>query len=509
MTTPDVSVIVPVYNTLPYLRECLDSLVGQTIGRPRMEVIAVDDGSTDGSGELLDRYAASYPGLFSVVHQANSGGPAAPCNVGIGRAAGRYLFFLGADDRLGPEALERMVERADAWGSEVVCVKLVGTGGRAIGQELFTEDVESLPFPDLRPFIFANSKLFRADLVKRHGIRYPEEMRAASDQPFTIEAMYRSRKTSVLADYDYYYAVARTDSSNLTYDPDWRGRLEDIDTLMRHVERLIGPGEARDRILQRHFRWEIGSRLSDVRELSGDDRRALCERVARLVERHWTPGIGALLPIATRVRIGLAAAGDLDTLGELNDFTAAGARPETVLRDGRALLALPGLDPPALGQEWFEITDRRTMWWRIRAEATAVRPSREGVEVSVRVSISPPSAAQLRPTLVAVPAGTGESLPLRARVEECDPRPGSILTLTVPVEPMIEGAVARRRRRVRLELDVAGATHGLAVAWPAGMRPRRFKGSSGGQVIVRPGPGEKLNVVVDPAAGGPDGGDRR
>ena len=77
--TPDVTVIIPVYNTMPYLTACLQSMVDQTIGADRMEVVAVDDGSTDGSGEELERFAADHPGLFTVLHQENSGGPAGPC----------------------------------------------------------------------------------------------------------------------------------------------------------------------------------------------------------------------------------------------------------------------------------------------------------------------------------------------------------------------------------------------------------------------------------------------
>ena len=99
MGEPDVTVVVPVYNTMTYLTAKLDSLVRQTLitreGRhERLEVVAVDDGSTDGSGEELDRYAARHPDLFTVVHQPNSGGPAGPCNVGLARARGRYVFFL-------------------------------------------------------------------------------------------------------------------------------------------------------------------------------------------------------------------------------------------------------------------------------------------------------------------------------------------------------------------------------------------------------------------------------
>ena len=137
MTAPDVSVVLPVYNTMPYLTRCLDSLVEQSLGLDRIQVIAVDDGSTDGSPEVLDSYAERHPGSFQVVHQANSGGPAEPCNRGLELAGGRYVFFLGADDYLGPEALERLVRAATHWDSDVIFGRMVGVGGRYVDQRMF------------------------------------------------------------------------------------------------------------------------------------------------------------------------------------------------------------------------------------------------------------------------------------------------------------------------------------------------------------------------------------
>ena len=108
MPQPDVSVIVPVWNAMPYLVTCLSSLLEQTIDRGRMEVVAVDDGSTDGSGEQLDLVAACWPTL-QVVHQPASGGPSRPRNVALDRASGllqtqegspasRSLLFAGVRD---------------------------------------------------------------------------------------------------------------------------------------------------------------------------------------------------------------------------------------------------------------------------------------------------------------------------------------------------------------------------------------------------------------------------
>ena len=135
-SAPDVTVIVAAFDGMPYVTRCIDSVFGQTLGIERIEIIAVDDGSTDGTGEELDRLAGLCPTMH-VVHQENSGSPAHPRNVALARATGRYVFFLDADDYLGAEAMERMVTTGDENGSDMVLGRLVGIGGRKAPRSIF------------------------------------------------------------------------------------------------------------------------------------------------------------------------------------------------------------------------------------------------------------------------------------------------------------------------------------------------------------------------------------
>ena len=98
------SIIVPVYNLAPYLRECLDSVLAQTV--TDWEVICVDDGSIDVSGAILDEYAARDK-RFHVIHQRNAGEGEAR-NTGLASAEGDWVFFLDGDDIMLPGALERL-----------------------------------------------------------------------------------------------------------------------------------------------------------------------------------------------------------------------------------------------------------------------------------------------------------------------------------------------------------------------------------------------------------------
>jgi glycosyltransferase involved in cell wall biosynthesis len=115
---PKLSVIVPVYNTEKYLRECIDSILAQTF--TDFELILVDDGSTDGSGVICDEYAGKDPRI-QVIHQPNAGVTNARKS-GVRRACGMYFSFIDSDDWIHPEMFERMVEKCvEANTDMVVC----------------------------------------------------------------------------------------------------------------------------------------------------------------------------------------------------------------------------------------------------------------------------------------------------------------------------------------------------------------------------------------------------
>ena len=112
-----VSVIVPVYGVERYLRQCLDSVVGQTY--EGLDVVLVDDGSTDGCGAICDEYA-SRDARVRAFHTEN-GGLSAARNFGIGKAWGEYVFLLDGDDWLESDAVCTLVDYACNTGADVVC----------------------------------------------------------------------------------------------------------------------------------------------------------------------------------------------------------------------------------------------------------------------------------------------------------------------------------------------------------------------------------------------------
>ena len=130
---PKVSVIVPVYRVEKYLDQCVASVCAQTF--TDWELILVDDGSPDRCGAMCDEWAAK-DGRIRVIHREN-GGPSAARNSGIVNASGEYLFFLDADDRLFPSAVQAMVDYAEQTAAELVFIKLLFSNIRKLRKHFF------------------------------------------------------------------------------------------------------------------------------------------------------------------------------------------------------------------------------------------------------------------------------------------------------------------------------------------------------------------------------------
>lgn len=177
-----LSVVVPVYNALPYLRESLDSILAQTF--PYFELICVDDGSTDGSAEVLDAYARKEERL-KVIHQKNSGAGAAR-NRGLELIQGKYVLFLDADDIYQSDMFEKMFACAERCQADVVVCKAKGfqEGCKNIWP-LYCIKEENLPGAvfsgtDCAAGLFQTfvgwpwDKMFRSSLLKQNGLKFPE-----------------------------------------------------------------------------------------------------------------------------------------------------------------------------------------------------------------------------------------------------------------------------------------------------------------------------------------------
>ncbi|MFI6205060.1 glycosyltransferase family 2 protein [Streptomyces sp. NPDC051041] len=341
VTQPDVSVVIGAYEAMPYLVECLASVEAQTIDPTRIEVIAVDDGSTDGTGEYLEEFAARAPMPVTVVRQENSGGPSGPRNVGLDKAAGRYVFFLDADDRLGPEALERMVAMADRAGTDVVLGRVEGVNRSAPksmwGRTLERTDV----FSSNIKFTLSAQKLFRRELLTRHGMRFDESLFTGEDALFTMEAYLRANGVSVIADHTCYYLVGRDDGKHVTKSGSHTLRFDSARALMELIAEHVPAGDRRDLLMVRPFVVTLLPQFGP-RYLKDDEevRRHKLELARPLTDAYWSEGVARRLKVHERLRLHLVAEQRADLLEDVVEFVRAKKQAPALLEKGGRRLYL-------------------------------------------------------------------------------------------------------------------------------------------------------------------------
>lgn len=198
-----VTVIVPMHNLEAYLRPCLESIVGQT--HQRLQVIAVDDGSTDGTLELARAFAAQ-DARFSVISQPKSNAGEAR-NRGLAAAEGDYLLFFDGDDIMEPAMVQRMLERALGASADVVVCRAASfyDDPAERTQENFGPFGVDLSRVhngnDLRDRLFTTcvgwpwDKLFRTDFVRENGLQF-QSLSSTNDAAFVFEALALSQCTA-------------------------------------------------------------------------------------------------------------------------------------------------------------------------------------------------------------------------------------------------------------------------------------------------------------------------
>lgn len=230
-----VAAIVPVYNVEKYLRQCLDSLLGQTCAFS--DIILVDDGSTDASGAICDEYAESCD-IVSVVHKRNAGlGFARNSGLDAISATTDYVMFIDSDDWLDPCALEILVgamrgscaecvmgghTKRDNDSKKLFELKLGNREyrGEEIRNELMPRLCGSAPsLSDSIPMSSCSS-LFSAEYIAEHDLRFPSEREVLSeDFVFKFNALlYASRV--ITCDFTQYNYRTNPRSLSMSYRPD-------------------------------------------------------------------------------------------------------------------------------------------------------------------------------------------------------------------------------------------------------------------------------------------------
>ena len=226
MTQPKVSIIIPVYNTEKYLRECLDSVIHQTL--TDIEIICVNDGSTDGSGAILQEYAKKDTRI-TCINQSN-GGYGSAMNTGFKQVTGQYIGIVEPDDFINPDMYLKLYQTAEKYQADMVKSNYTNffdlpndektpepyindwfTKSRKCPDSPF-KLTECADFLSFHPSVW--SCIYRTDFIKKHNIDFQEIKGAGwADNLFQVKTFVLAKSIAYLDEAFYFYRRKNKDDA--------------------------------------------------------------------------------------------------------------------------------------------------------------------------------------------------------------------------------------------------------------------------------------------------------
>lgn len=290
---PKVSVVLPVYNVGKYLRQCMDSIVGQTL--EEIEIICVDDGSSDDSPQILQEYARKDPRV-RVIRQQNQGAGAAR-NHGLSVAQGEYLSFLDSDDFFETDMLEKsyqkakearaqmVVFRSDQYHEdrdEFVKVKWTLRQGdlppyRPMNHRTFTGNV-------FKVFVgWAWDKLFERNFIEGHGLRF-QEQRTSNDLLFVFSALVLAQRIEIVDEALAHQRRNIKESLSNTREKSWQCFYEALKALKSNLETF---GLYRE-LEQDYINYALHFCLWNLDTITGEKKETLFDKL----KGEWFEALG-------------------------------------------------------------------------------------------------------------------------------------------------------------------------------------------------------------------------
>jgi glycosyltransferase involved in cell wall biosynthesis len=316
---PAVSVIITTYNSGPLIVYALNALQAQSLPAGLIEILVVDDGSTDDTWQHLSELAAQRTNI-KIFRQPHTGGPSAGRNRGLAEASGEFVFFHDADDYLGPDALRRLLSLARQQNSDIVAGR-VSWIGRPEADAGFIKTVPDADIVDdgvwrsLTPH-----KLIRRSLIEQQHIRFCDDMVQGEDQVFMASCLFAARKISILGEGDLYHRRLLSDGTNLSR------QRQTLANKRLTASRMVGlvvanttPGPRRDQLLRRVFIRTLPPALNrPFMEAQPTERKEFLEVMRAEVFPYLPHSALGELGDRQRLRMLTAKAGEAEDLVELN-----------------------------------------------------------------------------------------------------------------------------------------------------------------------------------------------
>lgn len=259
---------MPVYGVEKYVRAAIESIQNQTF--TDWELYAVDDGSKDNSGAILDEIAKE-DSRVKVIHKENGGAPSAR-NCAIDKASGKYFYFMDADDWAEPAMLSDMVDLAEKTDAEeIIAGYYIDTYYSDTEKYTQVQSVDSIVYPSQQAFredsyrLFDENllytpwnKLFLADYIRSHGLYFPNTF--WDDFPFNLSVIRDVERVAVTGTPYYHFIRKREESETAKYRSDMFEKREEEDGWMRELYQYwhIGSADSKEFVDRRYIERLVG-----------------------------------------------------------------------------------------------------------------------------------------------------------------------------------------------------------------------------------------------------------
>ncbi|MBQ4104836.1 MAG: glycosyltransferase family 2 protein [Clostridia bacterium] len=288
-----VSIVVPVYNVEKYLDRCIKSIINQTY--ENLEIILVDDGSTDSSPRMCDSYAEK-DNRIKVLHKENAGAGLAR-NSGLELATGRYIFFFDSDDYVDTTTVEKCVNTAKSKKADVVMFgrcnvyddgtvkedKLPESDIEFVGESVKNQLLPGLFTYELGFGISVWGKMFDLNIIRSSGISYMSEREVFSeDAVFILDVFSKVRKVSVLCENLYYY-YKNDNSYSRTYKSNHQPLCDEfLSVCTEHAEQFNYPQKVVNYIKSRYHTYSlVGMKQLVASDLPKNEKKCELRKIFR------------------------------------------------------------------------------------------------------------------------------------------------------------------------------------------------------------------------------------
>lgn len=231
-----ISIIVPCYNVEKYVGKCIESLLAQTIGRDKLELIFINDASTDGTLRILKAYERMDPEHICVITYDENIKQGGARNVGLSYATGNYIGFVDADDWIEPDMYERLLTMVKKYNCDMVCCDMdwrnsvVGytPSKRSLKEEVYptgnTREEYPFFFNEEYPSCPIVTQLYSSKIIQKSGIRFPERLAYEDNYWGDLMSLYLQKIVYIPYPF-YHYNVHEGSTIQARNDPQHLDRL--------------------------------------------------------------------------------------------------------------------------------------------------------------------------------------------------------------------------------------------------------------------------------------------